>query len=210
MRIKKVTRNTYYPAIFTGIVIVVFIGGCVTDTPASPTAAMAVVTPTLPPGHLPLLPLTKIPYTTEPPAIPPPVFTRDPITGCTMEPHVPVPVDTSVSVRDPMPGIRYSFDESESGRTVVLEQGDIVEINLRWAPSVAWTWDVPVYGCAIELVNDGYYDTGTDYWNQSGHYRARYRAKSPGRSFIDGTFGVRPGGTAYAGNPRFNLTVIVK
>jgi predicted secreted protein len=109
-----------------------------------------------------------------------------------------------------MPGIRYSLGESESGRTIVLEQGEIVEINLRWAPGIAWNWDVPVSGCAIELLNDGYYDTGTDYWNQSGHYRARYRATRPGRSFIDGVFGIAPGGPAHAWNPRFNLTVIVK
>ena len=127
-----------------------------------------------------------------------------------MDPHVPTPVDTSIPVRDPMPGIRYSINENESGRTVVLEKGDIVEINLRWAPSVAWSWDVPVYGCGLEMVNDGYYDTGTDYWNTSGHYRARYRAVGSGRTFIDGVFGVPPGRTASASNPRFNLTVIVK
>ena len=210
MRMEKITRNVYYMAIFIGIVIVVLTSGCVTDIPASPSAAMPAVTPTLPPGHPPLSTIPETPFMTESSAIPPPVFTQDPITGCTMESHVPVPVDTSVPVRDPMTGIRFFLDESESGRTVVLEKGDIVEINLRWAPSVAWTWDVPVYGCAIELLNDGYYSGGGDYWNQSGHYRARYRAKSPGTSFIDGIFGVAPSGTAHAWNPRFNLTVIVK
>ena len=141
-----------------------------------------------------------------------PGSTQDPGSMCNPQaaaPRVPVPVDTSVPVRDPMPGIRYSISENESGRTVVLEKGDIVEINLRWAPSVAWSWDVPVSGCGLELVNDGYYDTGTDYWNTSGHYRARYRAVSPGRSFIDGTFGASPSGIAN-GAPEFNLTVIVK
>jgi hypothetical protein len=127
-----------------------------------------------------------------------------------MDPHVPEPVDTSVAVRDPMHGIRYSFNESETGRTVVLEKGEIVEMTLRWAPSVAWEWYMPVSGCSIELLNDGYYSGGGDYWNQSGHYRARYRATGPGTSFIDGVFGVAPGGTPHEWNPRFNLTVIVK
>jgi hypothetical protein len=125
-------------------------------------------------------------------------------------PRIPVPVDTSIQVRDPMPGIRYSFNESESGRTIELRKGEIVEINLRWAPGLANSWDVPVSGCSLELVNDGYYDTGTDFWNTSGHYRARYRAISPGTSIIDGIFAVPPRGTAHEWNPRFNLTVIVK
>lgn len=127
-----------------------------------------------------------------------------------MNPIVPEPVDTSIPVRDPIPGIRYSINESESGRTVVLEKGEIVEINLRWAPGVAWSWDIPVYGCGLEILNDGYYDTGTDFWNQSGHYRARYRAIRSGTSFINGIFGVPPDGTVHASNPKFNLTVIVK
>lgn len=125
-------------------------------------------------------------------------------------PRIPVPVDTSVPVREPMPGIRYSLGEGDSGRTIEIGKGDIFEITLRWAPSVAWDWNIQVSGCGLELVNDGYYDTGTDYWNQSGHYRARYRAISPGTSFIDGIFGVPPGGSAHEWNPRFYLTVIVK
>ncbi len=125
-------------------------------------------------------------------------------------PRVPVPVDTSVPVRDPMPGIRYSLGEGDSGRTIEIGKGDVFEISLRWAPSVAWDWNILVSGCGLEMVNDGYFDTGTDYWNQSGHYRVRYRAISPGTSFIDGVFGVPPGGTAHESNPKFNLTVIVK
>ena len=201
-------RPAYYPVILTGIVLLVVIGGCVTDTPASPSPTTAPVTPTLPPGHPPLPTITETPDTPLLTAVPSPRFTPDPETGCTMEYHVPEPVDTSVPVRDPMPGIHYSLNESDSGRTVVLEPGDIVEINLRWAPGVAWLWDVSVSGCSIELLNDGYYDTGTDFWNTSGHYRARYRVTGHGRSFIDGIFGIAPGGTASAWNPRFNLTVI--
>jgi len=125
-------------------------------------------------------------------------------------PRVPVPVDTSVPVRDPMPGIRYSLGEGDSGRTIEIAKGDIFEITLRWAPGVAWTWDIPVSGCSLELVNDGYYSGGGDFWNKTGHYRARYRAFRSGTSFIEGIFGVPPGGTAHEWNPKFNLTVIVK
>lgn len=126
------------------------------------------------------------------------------------DPRVPVPVDTSVPVRDPMPGIRYSLGEGDSGRTIEIGKGDVFEITLRWAPSVAWDWNIPVSGCGLEMVNDGYYSDGGDYWNNTGHYRARYRAISPGTSFIDGIFGVPPGGRAHEWNPKFNLTVIVK
>jgi len=146
------------------------------------------------------------------PAAPVTGSTQDPGSLCNLSvagPRVPVPVDTSVPIRDPMPGVRYSLNESESGRTIVLEKGEIVEINLRWAPGVAWSWDIPVSGCGLDLVNDGYYDTGTDFWNASGHYRARYRAVSPGTSVLDGKFGTPPNHKAN-GAPRFNLTVIVK
>jgi len=207
---KKWNISVYYPAILIGIVFVVLIGGCVTDTPASPSTGMPAATPTLPPMHPPLSTITVTPAPLELTAVPSPVFTQDPITGCTMDPRIPEPVDTSIPVRDPMPGVRHSINENESGRTIVLEKGEIVEINLRWAPGVAWTWDVPIYGCGLELLNDGYFDTGTDFWNQSGHYRARYRAIRSGTSFIDGIFGVSPGGAATKANPRFNLTVIVK
>ena len=199
-----------HPVLVAGIVFFVLACGCVTDFPVAPPAGTPAVTPTLPPGHPPLATITAATYTPAPPAAPSPVFTPDPVTGCTTEYHVPEPVDTSVPVRDPLPGVRYSFGESESGRTVVLEKGEVVEVTLRWAPGVAWSWDVPLAGCSVELLNDGYYSGGGDFWNQSGHYRARYRAKSPGTSFIDGVFGVMPGGTATASNPRFNLTMVVK
>jgi len=202
--------TAYGVAVVMVMVFIVLAGGCVSSTPGSPSPGTPAETPTLPPGHPPLSTITATPSPSPIPTISSPRFTPDPRTGCTMEPHLPEPVDTSVAVRDPLPGIRYSFNESETGRTVVLGKGDIVEITLRWAPSVAWEWDVPVSGCSIELLNDGYYSGGGDYWNQSGHYRARYRATSPGTSFIDGVFGVAPGGTPRESNPRFNLTVIVE
>lgn len=119
------------------------------------------------------------------------------------------PVNTSVPVRDPMPGIRYSLNQNDSGRTIVLGNGDIVEINLRWIPGLGFRWIIPVSGSGIELVNDGYYDTGTDFWNTSGHFRARYRAISPGRSFLDGKFVISPKDDPTT-DFQFNLTVIVK
>lgn len=168
-------------------------------------------------GTQPASPAVPVPGSTQNPGSPNdqtgPGPVEDPRSRCDTRdsgPRVPIPVDTSVPVRDPMPGIRYSLGEGDSGRTIEIGKGDIFEITLRWAPSVAWDWSIPVSGCGLEMVNDGYYDTGTDYWNQSGHYRARYRAVSPGTSFIDGVFGVPPGGTAHESNPKFNLTVIVK
>jgi len=118
-----------------------------------------------------------------------------------------VPVDTSVPIRDPIPGIRYFFDRDETGRTIELAKGEIVEINLGFAPGLAMRWVVPVSGCGIELVNDGVWYTGGDFWNNTGFYRARYRAVSPGTSVIDGKLVFKP---EEAGDLRFNLTVIVK
>jgi len=122
-------------------------------------------------------------------------------------PRIPVPVDTSIPIQDPMPGIRYSLNRSETDRTVVLGKGDIVEINLGFAPGLAMRWVVPVSGCGLELVNDGTYYTGGDFWNNTGSYRARYRAVSPGTSVINGKLVIRP---EEAGGLLFNLTVIVK
>lgn len=139
-----------------------------------------------------------------------PVPGESPSTQCDPQvaaPRIPVPVDTSVPIRDPMPGIRYSLNRSESDRTVVLGKGDIVEINLGFAPSLAMRWTVPVSGCGLELVNDGTYYTGNDFWNNTGYYRARYRAVSPGTSTLNGKLVIRP---EEAGGLLFNLTVIVK
>jgi hypothetical protein len=122
-------------------------------------------------------------------------------------PRIPVPVDTSVPIQDPMPGIRYSLNRSETDRTIVLGTGDIVEINLGFAPGLAMRWIVPVSGCGLELVNDGTYYTGSDFWNNTGYYRARYRAVSHGTSVLNGKLVIRP---EEAGGLLFNLTVIVK
>lgn len=119
------------------------------------------------------------------------------------------PVDTSVPIQDPMPGIRYSLNKSDSGRTIVLGKGDIIEINLGFAPSLAMRWTVPVSGCGLEQMNDGNYYTGGDFWNNTGFYRARYRATSPGTSVLNGKLVLMPDEDP-KGGPQFNLTVIVK
>ena len=141
---------------------------------------------------------------------PVPVSPQDPGSLCNLSTsgsRILVPTDTSVPIGDPMPGIRYSFTRDESGKTIVLEKGEIVEINLGFAPGLAMRWVVPVSGCGIELVNDGVWYTGGDFWNNTGFYRARYRAVSPGTSVIDGKLVLKP---EEAGDLRFNLTVIVK
>ena len=124
-------------------------------------------------------------------------------------PRAPIPVDTSIPIQDPMPGIRYSLNVSDSDKTIVLGKGDVFEINLEFAPGLAMRWTVPVSGCGIELVNDGNYYTGGDFWNNIGYYRARYRAVSPGTSALKGKLVLTPTEDP-TGAPRFNLTVIVK
>jgi len=108
-----------------------------------------------------------------------------------------------------MPGIRYSLNKNDSDRTIVLGKGDIVEINLGFAPGLAMRWTVPVSGCGLELVNDGNYYTGGDFWNNTGYFRARYRAVSPGTSALNGKLVITPNEDP-RGDLRFNLTVIVK
>jgi hypothetical protein len=139
-----------------------------------------------------------------------PVTTQDPGSVCDPKAaalRIPVPVDTSVPIQDPMPGIRYSLDRSETDRTIILKRGEIVEINLGFAPGLAMRWVVPVSGCGLELVNDGNYYTGGDFWNNTGFYRARYRAVSSGKSDINGKLVLKPDET---GDLLFNLTVIVE
>jgi Predicted secreted protein len=122
-------------------------------------------------------------------------------------PRVPVPADTSVPIQDPMPGVRYSLSESDSGRTIMLRNGDIFEITLGWSPERPFHWIIPVTGCGLELMNDGTYSDSGDFWNVTGYYRARYRAISAGTSILDGKYVLTPD---EEGTRRFNLTVIMK
>ena len=144
------------------------------------------------------------------PAVPVPGSTQDPVSTCSPQdaaPIIPVPVDTSVPIQDPMPAIRYSFNRSESGRTIVLEKGDVVEINLGYATGQPFQWIVQGSGCGIELLNAGAYSSGGDFWNDTGNYRARYRAVSPGTSVLNGKLVLTP---EENGMLTFNLTMIVK
>jgi len=182
---EKLKMNIYPLVILTGLVILALAGTYVIYT-------------------------TYLPLKNSNPEIP--GSTQDPGSLCSPQdvaPRIPVPVDTSVPIQDPVPGIRDSLNQNDSGRTIELAKGDIVEINPQWIPGLGFRWFIPVSGCGIELVNDGYYDTGTDFWNTSGHYRARYRAVSPGRSFLDGKFVISPKDDPTA-DFQFNLTVIVK
>ena len=141
---------------------------------------------------------------------PVPRFTQDSGSLCNSgaaSPRVPIPVDTSIPIQDPVPGIRYYLNENDSGRTVELGTGDIFEIDLAYAPGQPFYWLVQISGCGLELMNDGKYSRGGDFWNVTGYYRARYRAVSPGTSIIDGKYVLNPD---EAGGRRFNLTVIVK
>jgi hypothetical protein len=118
-----------------------------------------------------------------------------------------VPVDTSVPIRNPIPGIRYSLNESDSDRTLVLAKGDVVEINLQTNPGLGVHWVLPVYGCALELTNDGSFSNSGDFWNVTTYYRARYQAVREGTSVLSGS---RILSEEREGDPRFNLTVMVK
>jgi len=122
-------------------------------------------------------------------------------------PRVPVPADTSVPIQDPMPGVKYSLGENDSGRTIMLMSGDTFEITLGWSPGRPFHWIVPVAGCGLELLNDGTYSDNGDFWNVTGYYRARYRAVSAGTSVLGGKYVLTPD---EEGTRRFNLTVIVR
>jgi predicted secreted protein len=207
---KKIKKNPYYPMILICLVILVIAG------------SYFVYYAYLPPGDLhqnqqedtgrSLQPTSAIPASTQP------VFPTTPVLGSTQDPgslcdpkatapRIPAPIDTSVPIRDPMPGIRFSLNESDSDKTIVLGKGDVFEINLVWRPGHGFHWIVPVSGCGLDLVNDGYYSEGADIWSTSGNYRARYRAVSPGTSVLNGKYLVKPDKMVILW---FNLTVIVK
>jgi len=178
------------------------IGGCVSEQTTFPTTS-----PIMPEAEVPAI-ATLIPPAT--PTLLVPGSVQDPVPTCSPQdaaPIIPVPVDTSVPIQDPIPGIRYSFNRSESGRTIVLEKGDVVEVNLGYASGQPFHWIVQGSGCGIELLNAGAYSSGGDFWNNTGNYRARYRAVSPGTSVLNGKLVLTP---EESGMLTFNLTVIVK
>jgi len=179
------------------------IGGCVTEQTPFPTTS----SPIIPEAEAPAI-TTLIPPAT--PTLLVPGSVQDTVPTCSppdVAPIIPVPVDTSIPIRDPMPEIRYSFNRSESGRTIVLEKGDVVEINLGYASGQPFHWIVQGSGCGIKLLNAGAYSSGGDFWNNTGNYRARYRAVSPGTSVLNGKLVLTP---EENGMLTFNLTMIVK
>lgn len=162
------------------------------------------------PGHtIPLTPAVQTSTRTTSPTMAVSGSTHNGL-GCNTtvaDSRIPVPANISVAIRDPVPGIQYSLNENDSGRTIILRKGEIVEINLRWIPGLGYHWIIPVTGCGIELVNAGTYSDGGDFWNNTGHYRVRYQAVSTGTSDLDGKYILV---REEEGDPGFNLTVIVK
>jgi len=205
---QKLKMNAYHLAVLVCLVILVIAGSyTVYITYLSP--GFLNQNPSQDPGRTLLpIPVKTAPVQPATPAVP--VSSPDARSVCDPQAasRVIVPVDTSVPIQDPMPGIRYTLNDSASGRTIVLRKGDVVEINLRFAPGLPFHWIFSVSGCGLEMVNDGNYIGGDDYWNASGHYRARYRAVSPGTTILNGKLVITP--DEESGYPRFNLTVIVK
>jgi predicted secreted protein len=123
----------------------------------------------------------------------------------------PLLADASVPIRQPLPGgVRYSLNESDSGRTVALLTGEVLEITLRTIPGLAYRWIMPAEGSGLELMNAGpIYEmpVGGDFYQGRGYYRWRFLAVSPGTERFDGIFALD--GCDIENAKRFNLTVQV-
>jgi predicted secreted protein/outer membrane lipoprotein-sorting protein len=126
----------------------------------------------------------------------------------------PPRTDPSSPIDQPLPGgVRYSLNESDSGRTVTLRTGEVVEITLRDIPGLAYRWMMPVDGSGLDLVNAGPFyvetqsplDPDYSFFSGKGYYRWRFRAISPGTETFDGIFALS--GCDIQGADRFNLTV---
>ncbi len=124
--------------------------------------------------------------------------------------------DTSVPIDKPLPeGVRYSLNESDSGRTITLQTGEVIEITLDIIPGLAMQWIMPTEGASLELMNAGpiiYHmpETGEytpPQYRMRGYYRWRFRAIRPGIETFDGIFSL--GGCDIGEAERFNLTVQV-
>lgn len=130
---------------------------------------------------------------------------------------LPPLTNTSIPISEPMPGARYSLNESDSGRVITLHTGDTFEITLRYIPTLAYRWLMPVTGTGLELMNGGGFSEmpkdvdrskdGVYFHSLPGKYRLRYMATAPGTSEFDGVFSLDECNTE--GVPRFNLTVNV-
>ena len=128
----------------------------------------------------------------------------------------PPRIDTLVPIDQPLPGgIRFSLNESDSGRTISLKTGDIVEITLSTIPGLAYRWIMPTQGSGLTLLNAGPFyempEKNDNYYSGfnggRGYYRWRYLAEGPGTETIDGIFSISA--CDIQGAKRFNLTVNV-
>jgi outer membrane lipoprotein-sorting protein/predicted secreted protein len=125
----------------------------------------------------------------------------------------PQGTDTSVPISEPLPGgVRYSLNESDSGRTITLRTGDVLEITLPTVTGLAYRWIMPTEGSGLELMN-----TGSIFEPPPGREmmlsgksstRWRYRAVAPGTMIFDGIRALY--GCDIQGAPRFTLTVQVE
>jgi predicted secreted protein len=129
----------------------------------------------------------------------------------------PVPVDYSTPLTEPLPGIRYSLNQSDSGKTITLKKGETFEITLEAIPGLPYRWFMPVKGTGLELMNYGTFSEYRDPADQDytstifppGQYRQRYRAVSTGTSELDGIFAmISPCDAGYTA--LFNLTVNIE
>ena len=121
--------------------------------------------------------------------------------------------DTSVPIDQPLPGgVRYSLNESDSGGTITLRTGEVLEITLPTITGLAFRWIMPTEGSGLELLNVGSIfepPPGREMMLSGKSYtRWRYRAVSPGTVTFDGIRGLY--GCDVQGAPRFTLTVQVK
>jgi predicted secreted protein len=121
-----------------------------------------------------------------------------------------------VPIDQPLPGgVRFSLNESDSGRTISLKNGDIIEITLSTIPGLGYRWIMPAEGSGLTLLNAGPFyempEKTDDYYSEflggRGYYRWRYRAEGPGTETIDGIFSIS--GCDIQGAKRFNLTMNV-
>ncbi len=128
----------------------------------------------------------------------------------------PPRTNISVPIDQPMPGgVRFSLNESDSGRTISLKTGDVVEITLGTIPGLAFRWLMPSEGSGVTLLNAGpiYEPPGQNgdpystFMGGKGTYRWRYQATSPGTETIDGLFTIS--GCDIQGAKPFNISMQV-
>ena len=121
--------------------------------------------------------------------------------------------DTSVPVSQPLPGgVRYSLNESDSGRTITLRTGEVLEITLPTVTGLAFRWIMPTEGSGLELLNVGSIfeppPEGQMMLSGKSSTRWRYQAVAPGTVTFDGIRALD--GCDIQGAPRFTLTVQVE